>query len=131
MSEPEKVEPSDISGVEPSFKNDSKSPEVEGQTNDGGSYMEPESQSINEKALLRKLDMRILPGLTILYLLSFLDRSNGIFIQYSLKYRLCEREVELTPCSSWKCSFGGHGKGTQDEYVLSNCHRYQLYRKDH
>ena len=29
-----------------------------------------------EKALLRKLDLRLLPGLTFLYLLSFLDRSN-------------------------------------------------------
>ena len=39
-----------------------------------------ESQTtINEKALLRKLDMRLLPALTILYLLSFLDRSNGTF----------------------------------------------------
>lgn len=34
--------------------------------------------NINEKALLRKLDYRLLPPLTILYLLSFLDRSNGI-----------------------------------------------------
>lgn len=33
--------------------------------------------NINEKALLRKLDYRLLPPLTILYLLSFLDRSNG------------------------------------------------------
>ncbi|OJI91153.1 hypothetical protein ASPTUDRAFT_186927 [Aspergillus tubingensis CBS 134.48] len=32
--------------------------------------------NINEKALLRKLDYRLLPPLTILYLLSFLDRSN-------------------------------------------------------
>ena len=32
---------------------------------------------INEKALLRKLDLRLLPPLTLLYLLSFLDRSNG------------------------------------------------------
>ncbi|PWY81095.1 MFS transporter [Aspergillus eucalypticola CBS 122712] len=32
--------------------------------------------NINEKALLRKLDFRLLPPLTILYLLSFLDRSN-------------------------------------------------------
>ncbi|KAL4880894.1 major facilitator superfamily domain-containing protein [Aspergillus karnatakaensis] len=31
---------------------------------------------INEKALLRKLDFKLLPPLTILYLLSFLDRSN-------------------------------------------------------
>ncbi|KAI9761920.1 MAG: hypothetical protein M4579_000703 [Chaenotheca gracillima] len=35
-----------------------------------------ESLKINEKALLRKLDMRLLPALTLLYLLSFLDRSN-------------------------------------------------------
>ncbi|KAL8925655.1 MAG: hypothetical protein Q9208_003338 [Pyrenodesmia sp. 3 TL-2023] len=30
----------------------------------------------NDKALLRKLDWRLLPALTLLYLLSFLDRSN-------------------------------------------------------
>lgn len=39
---------------------------------------------INEKALLRKIDMRVLPALTILYLLSFLDRSNGMHPLYSL-----------------------------------------------
>lgn len=38
---------------------------------------EGEHFGINEKALLRKLDSRLLPPLTILYLLSFLDRSNG------------------------------------------------------
>ena len=32
---------------------------------------------LNEKALLRKLDLKLLPPLTVLYLLSFLDRSNG------------------------------------------------------
>lgn len=32
---------------------------------------------INEKALLRKIDRRLLPAVGILYLLSFLDRSNG------------------------------------------------------
>ena len=32
--------------------------------------------SITEKALLRKLDLHLLPAVTILYLLSFLDRSN-------------------------------------------------------
>lgn len=31
---------------------------------------------IKEKALLRKLDLHLLPGVCILYLLSFLDRSN-------------------------------------------------------
>jgi hypothetical protein len=32
---------------------------------------------INEKALLRRLDLKLLPPLTLLYLLSFLDRSNS------------------------------------------------------
>ena len=32
---------------------------------------------VNEKVLLRKLDLKLLPALTLLYLLSFLDRSNG------------------------------------------------------
>lgn len=35
---------------------------------------------INEKALLRKLDYHLLPAVGILYLLSFLDRSNGTAI---------------------------------------------------
>ena len=36
-----------------------------------------ESTSINEKALMRKIDSRLLPAVTLLYLCSFLDRSNG------------------------------------------------------
>ncbi|KAI9728074.1 MAG: hypothetical protein M1834_007790 [Cirrosporium novae-zelandiae] len=32
--------------------------------------------NINEKSLLRKLDLKLLPAVTVLYLLSFLDRSN-------------------------------------------------------
>jgi hypothetical protein len=32
---------------------------------------------INEGALLRKLDLHLLPAVGVLYLLSFLDRSNG------------------------------------------------------
>ncbi|KAG9495425.1 hypothetical protein J7337_013671 [Fusarium musae] len=35
------------------------------------------SSPINEKALLRKLDLKLLPAVGILYLLSFLDRSNA------------------------------------------------------
>jgi hypothetical protein len=34
---------------------------------------------ISEKSLLRKLDFKLLPPLSLLYLLSFLDRSNGTF----------------------------------------------------
>ncbi|KAK3402682.1 major facilitator superfamily domain-containing protein [Sordaria brevicollis] len=35
-----------------------------------------ETNTVNEKSLLRKLDIRLLPAVGILYLLSFLDRSN-------------------------------------------------------
>lgn len=31
---------------------------------------------VHDKALMRKIDMRLLPGVTLLYLMSFLDRSN-------------------------------------------------------
>ncbi|KAL5116387.1 hypothetical protein ACEQ8H_005735 [Pleosporales sp. CAS-2024a] len=43
-----------------------------------GSHSDPElvSGSMNEAKLLRKLDLKLLPAVSILYLLSFLDRSN-------------------------------------------------------
>jgi MFS family permease len=37
---------------------------------------EADLSGVNERALVRKLDLRLLPPLTLLYLLSFLDRSN-------------------------------------------------------
>ena len=36
------------------------------------------ARTIEDKRLLRKLDLKLLPALTLLYLLSFLDRSNGV-----------------------------------------------------
>lgn len=45
------------------------------QTDDDQSIDNP--TGINEKALLRRLDLKLLPPLTLLYLLSFLDRSNS------------------------------------------------------
>lgn len=41
-----------------------------------GSFTNP--TRINEKSLLRKLDRKLLPALSLLYLLSFLDRSNSM-----------------------------------------------------
>jgi hypothetical protein len=38
-----------------------------------------------EKALVRKLDFHLLPVLTLLYLLSFLDRSNGLYLASPLQ----------------------------------------------
>lgn len=36
------------------------------------------ARTVEDKRLLRKLDRKLLPALTLLYLLSFLDRSNGV-----------------------------------------------------
>ena len=35
-----------------------------------------DAATINDAALMRKIDIRLLPGVTLLYLMSFLDRSN-------------------------------------------------------
>jgi hypothetical protein len=43
-----------------------------------------ESAEINTRKLLRKLDLKLLPPLALLYLLSFLDRSNGIYHLHNL-----------------------------------------------
>jgi hypothetical protein len=59
----EKTEQQGISNVSPSLVSDD-------------SFTNP--TGISEKKLLRKLDLRLLPPLTLLYLLSFLDRSNGL-----------------------------------------------------
>jgi hypothetical protein len=55
----------------------SPGPKQEVDTSSPSSSSLDETFGINEKALLRKLDYRLLPPLTLLYLLSFLDRSNG------------------------------------------------------
>jgi len=36
-----------------------------------------EWDAVDERKLLRKLDLNLLPGVILLFLLSFLDRSNG------------------------------------------------------
>ena len=42
----------------------------------GSELEEVDGGTVNEKALLRRIDWRLLPAVGILYLLSFLDRSN-------------------------------------------------------
>ena len=49
---------------------------------------ETDFEGIHEKALLRKLDLKLLPALTLLYLLSFLDRSNGESLQATEETRV-------------------------------------------
>lgn len=58
-------------------------------------------ESINEKRLLRTLDLRLLPAVSILYLLSFLDRSNGKMVEY---YNMEPTSSNLTHLSC-KCAY--------------------------
>ena len=60
-----------------------------------------------EKALLRKLDLRLLPALTLLYLLSFLDRSNG---NLQISSRTASLKV-VNGCGSCKCTSRRPDKG--------------------
>lgn len=65
------------------------------------SIAEGGSSSVNEKKLLRKLDYRLLPPLTLIYLMSFLDRSNGRSL---LPLRALPHfgEANRTSLCSWK-----------------------------
>ena len=57
----------DLAESRPGVSSISSDSEIEGVT----------GSSVNEKTLLRKLDLKLLPAVSVLYLLSFLDRSNG------------------------------------------------------
>lgn len=46
-------------------------------TDTSDSDLEVDLGPVNEEKLLRKLDSTLLPAVSVLYLLSFLDRSNG------------------------------------------------------
>ena len=47
---------------------------------ESGSISLASTYGINESKLLAKIDLRLLPAVSILYLLSFLDRSNGTLL---------------------------------------------------
>lgn len=55
---------------------DDRQGNTSGASNLSDSDLEVVPGSINEKKLMRILDLRLLPAVSILYLLSFLDRSN-------------------------------------------------------
>ena len=65
-----------MAAVEDSGGDVEKRPALDSDRPDGPAAVDAAS-SVNERALLRKLDLRLLPAVGILYLLSFLDRSNG------------------------------------------------------
>ena len=61
-------------------KMDEKAPEQPSSELSETGYDGEDVSLINEGALIRKLDLRLLPAVTILYLMSFLDRSNGMMV---------------------------------------------------
>jgi hypothetical protein len=81
----------------------------ENEHNDAPSLVSDESftnpTGINEKALLWRLDLKLLPPLTLLYLLSFLDRSNSM----SPPPLLRGRGAHIF--RSWKCEVGRLDEG--------------------
>lgn len=60
------------------------------------------STGINEKKLLRKLDRRLLPPVTLLYLLSFLDRSNGKVRELALIHLITDQTRRQWAMHAWK-----------------------------
>ena len=76
--------------------------------------------SINERALLRKLDRTLLPAVTFLYLLSFLDRSNGMIL---LPHHHLSLSLHFSPCLRGQCACRGYGDRLAYEYAA---HYHQL-----
>ena len=73
--------------------------------------IEEAGDAIDEKKLLRKLDWHLVPGLAVLFLLSFLDRSNSD-PSPSLPYLALS-----SPSFSRKCSHRGSRRRHTHEYV--------------
>lgn len=59
------------------------------------------------KKVLRKVDWRLLPMLTLLYVLSFIDRSNSAYPPEKLRVQACLADNVI----SWKCQSRGHEQG--------------------
>jgi len=68
-------------------------------SSDSGEEGIVDTSGINEKSLLRKLDLKLLPPLSLLYLLSFLDRSNGMFPPLFFVCAVCwKMDIERMGC---------------------------------
>lgn len=65
-----------MNGITEHEKGDVSPPEHYEEKNYGTTDTQLESLSLNEKAIVRKIDYRLVPWLSLLYLLSFLDRTN-------------------------------------------------------
>ena len=70
-----------------------------------------EYAGVNEKTLLRKLDLNLLPALTLLYLLSFLDRSNG-------GHHFMAISIRKLICGSGQCTNRGVANRSSHKYIL-------------
>lgn len=55
-----------------------------------------------KKRILRKVDMRLVPLLTLLYLIAFIDRSNSEFgFQYFYELPLTSAQLEMPRLQAW------------------------------
>ncbi len=70
------AEPTAKTGIDPVLDGLDKKSKDESEPASGSEVGEVEASLVNERALIRKIDWRLLPAVGILYLLSFLDRSN-------------------------------------------------------
>jgi hypothetical protein len=74
----------------------------------------PDFSSIDEAAVLRKMDLRLIPMLSVLYLLAFLDRGNiG-----NAKIEGLVEDLHMTgPQYNWTCmSFSFHARIFMTDY---------------
>lgn len=95
--------PSALTSLSPVMSKEQEQTKVDESTSDHATD-ESGPNAIDEKKLLRKLDWHLVPGLTLLFLLSFLDRSNGNpLLSLSLLLAL------ISSFFSWKCSYRRSG----------------------
>lgn len=64
---------------------------------------------VAEKRLLRKVDLHVVPMLTVLFLMAFLDRTNIGRLPLSIWLTLANMK------NGRKCQDTGHGERSQDE----------------
>ena len=72
-----------------------------GETASGNSTKDENGDVIDEKKLLRKLDWHVVPCLTILFLLSFMDRTNSNPFSFPIYLSLTFLQLETLVSRGW------------------------------
>ena len=97
-----------MNGISEHEKGDVSPPEHYEEKNFGIAETQLESSSVNEKAVVRKIDYHLVPWLSLLYLLSFLDRTNiGNANLFGLSRDLKLKVTEYAACLALFFAFYG------------------------